>query len=93
MLKTPAETQGEWHLVGFPVTWAAQAPALEQANAKVAAFCEPSSYLVAIREEMEIMSSDGANFGQALRNIRAIMRGKCQTREATGLATLQLAAR
>jgi HK97 family phage major capsid protein len=92
LLKTPAETQGEWHLVGFPVTWAAQAPALDQANAKVAAFGEPSSYLVALREEMEIMSSDSSGFAQALRDMRGIMRGKCQTRDATGLATLKLAA-
>jgi HK97 family phage major capsid protein len=92
LLKTPAETQGQWHLVGFPVTWTAQAPALDQGGQKVAAFGEPSSYLVALREEMEIMSSDAAGFSQALREVRAIMRGECQTREATGFATLKLAA-
>ena len=92
LLKTPAETQGEWHLVGFPVTWTAQAPALDQASQKIAAFGEPSSYLVALREEMEIMSSDTSGFAQAIRDMRGIMRGKCQTRDAAGLATLKLAA-
>jgi hypothetical protein len=91
LLRTPAETGGEWHLVGYPVTWAAQAPALNQAGAKIAAFGEPSSYLVALRQELEMMSSEsGATFSQNARNIRALMRGRVQTRESTGLATLTL---
>jgi HK97 family phage major capsid protein len=92
LLKTPAETHGEWNLVGFPITWASQAPALDQASQKIAAFGEPSSYLVALRQELEIMSSDASGFAQVIRDMRGIMRGMCQTRDASGLATLKLAA-
>jgi HK97 family phage major capsid protein len=93
LLRSPAMTgSDEWVLCGFPVTWTAQAPAVNQGQQKIAAFGEPSSYTVAIRTELEMMSSDGASFTQAMRNVRAIMRGKCLTREATGFATLKLAA-
>jgi HK97 family phage major capsid protein len=92
LLKTPADTGGEWNLVGFPVTWAAGAPSTDAAANKVAAFGEPTSYLVALREESEVMSSDARKFNAAIRTIRALMRGKCETREASGLATLKTAA-
>ena len=92
LLKTPADTGGEWHLVGFPVTWAAAAPANELAAQKVMAFGEPNSYCVGIRQIFELMSTDGAQFHRNVNQIRAIARGKCCTRDATGFATLQLSA-
>lgn len=92
LLKTPADTGNEWHLVGFPVTWAAAAPGIEAANAKVAAFGEPNSYCVGIRQLFELMSSEGVKFAGNIRQIRALARGKCITRDATGFATLQLSA-
>ena len=93
LLRTPAQTEGEWTLVGLPVTWTAQAPSLNQGGNKIAAFGEPSSYTVALRGEIELMSSDGADLDKAIRNFRAIMRGNCFTREATGFATLALGAK
>ncbi len=93
LLKTPAETGGEWHLVGFPVTWAAQAPGVELPNQKIAAFGEPNSYCVGIRSLFELMNSEaGVGFGSNSNMIRAVARGKCATRDATGFATLQLSA-
>jgi hypothetical protein len=91
LLRSPARTgTSEWTLVDFPVTWTAQAPSVNQAGQKVAAFGEPSSYTVALRSEVEIMSSDDVSFAQVLRNVRAMQRGHAFTREATGFATLSL---
>jgi hypothetical protein len=92
LLRTPADTGGEWHLVGFPVTWAAAAPAIELAAQKIAAFGEPNSYCVGIRNLFELMAADGARFNHNIKQIRAIARGKCVTRDATGFGTLKLSA-
>jgi HK97 family phage major capsid protein len=92
LLKTPAETGGEWFLVGFPVTWTAQAPSASTPGSKIAAFGEPNSYLVGIREDFDLGTGDGAKFAQNVRQIRAIARARCDMREATGWATLKLAA-
>lgn len=91
LLKTPAETQGEWHLVGWPVTWAAQAPSAVTPGSKVAAFGAGDAYLVGIREDLEIGNSDTAKWNQVIRQIRAISRARCDMRESTGWATLKLA--
>jgi HK97 family phage major capsid protein len=92
LLKSPAETGGEWYLVGFPVTWAAQAPGTDGAAQQIAAFGEPQSYLVAMREEFELASSDALNFHRAIKNFRAITRVKAEARDATGFAILKTAA-
>jgi HK97 family phage major capsid protein len=91
LLKTPAETGGEWRLIGFPVTWAAQAPSATTAGSKIAAFGEPNSYLVGVREDFEMGHADGTKFDQNIRLIRCLARARCDLREATGLATLKLA--
>jgi len=92
LLHTPAETQGEWHLVGFPVTWAAQAPAVVAPAARIAVFGNPDAYLIALHEDFEItMSEKGADFGMATKSFRAIARGKSMMRDASGFAALQLA--
>lgn len=91
LLKTPAETGGEWLLVGFPVTWAGQAPSASIAGSKIAAFGNPDSYLVALHEKFEFAaSSKGASFEAVNVRFRAIGRGMSQLREKTGFATLQL---
>jgi HK97 family phage major capsid protein len=92
LLRSPSYTGDGWELVGFPVTWTAVAPSTNQTNQKVAAFGEPSSYLVAIREYLDMMASDTYALGANLKEIRAILRGNCMTREPTGFATLTLSA-
>ncbi|HEV2331197.1 MAG TPA: phage major capsid protein [Verrucomicrobiae bacterium] len=93
LLKTPAETGGPWRLVGFPVTWAAQAPATNAANAKVAVFGNPDAYLVALHKNFELSwSAKGQEFGSATSQFRALGRGQSMMREVTGFAALQLAA-
>jgi hypothetical protein len=62
-LKTPAETgDGTWRLVGFEVVWTAQAPANNVGGSTIAAFGHGPSYLVGIREELEVILSDGTGF-------------------------------
>jgi HK97 family phage major capsid protein len=92
LLKTPAETKGEWSLVGFPVTWAAMAPAKDLPGQKVAAFGAPDGYLVALQGEMEVMASDHSKFDCFTRQLRGLNRGRVETREKTWLSTLKLAA-
>jgi Phage capsid family len=92
LLKTPAETHGEWVLCGFPVTWAAQAPVIGTANAcGVIAFGNPDAYLVSLQENFEIARAEkGAEFAEANFRFRAIGRGNGVMRDATGFALLAL---
>jgi HK97 family phage major capsid protein len=92
ILKTPAETgDGTWRLVGFPVNWTAQAPSTDGPGQKVAAFGHGDSYLVAMREEFELQSSPNPRWNTLEDQYRAVSRVFCETREATGLATLSTA--
>lgn len=92
LLKTPAETQGEWMLCGFPVTWAGQAPVITTANARgVIAFGNPSSYLVSLHEQFELTKAEGAaEFADVSARFRAIARGTGIMRDAKGFAMLAL---
>jgi hypothetical protein len=91
LLKTPAETGGEWILVGFPVTWAAQAPSASVQGSKIAVFGNPDAYTVALHEQFEIMASGkGAAFGAGNMQFRGLGRGRSMMREATGFAALQI---
>ncbi|HEX3720640.1 MAG TPA: phage major capsid protein [Verrucomicrobiae bacterium] len=91
LLKTPAETgDGEFYLLGFPVTWTAACPSVDAPGAKIAAFGRGESYMVALRDELEIMMSGFLIFQSSIRYIRALARGYCQTRDSSGLATLSL---
>lgn len=91
LLKTPAETGGEWLLVGFPVTWATAAPANNAVGTKALAFGNPDAYLVALHEDFEISpSEEGPTFANNQTNFRSIGRGKSMTRDASGLVTLTL---
>lgn len=91
LLKSPADTGGEWMLVGFPVTWATQAPATNAVGAKVAAFGNPDAYLVALHENFEITKSEsGSTFAANQAQFRALGRGQSLLRQASGFATLML---
>ncbi|HEX4119977.1 MAG TPA: phage major capsid protein [Verrucomicrobiae bacterium] len=92
LLKTPSETgDGQWYLCGFPVTWGANIPANNAAGQKIAAFGHGPSYMVAMREELEVMLGDSATgFATNEQTFRALGRGFCQTRQASGLVTLAL---
>jgi HK97 family phage major capsid protein len=92
ILRTPSQTGGEFELVGFPVSWAAQAPSTDGANKKIAAFGNRGAYLAAIREDVEVMSGDGQKFNQNINQIRGLIRGFCQTRDAASLTVLSTAA-
>jgi len=94
LLKTPAETgDGTWRLVGFVVNWAAAAPSTDGASQLVAAFGHGDSYLVAMREEFGLQTSHHARWNTLEDSYRATGRVYCETREATGLATLTTAPR
>lgn len=91
LLKTPAETGGEWLLVGFPVTWATGAPANNAVGTKALAFGNPDAYLVALHEDFEISPSEsGATFANNQTNFRSIGRGRSMTRDGSGMVTLTL---
>ena len=93
LLKTPAETQSEWLLVGFPITWAAQAPTATTAGSTIAVFGNPDAYMVGLHEQFEIaLSESGPAFGDASVLFRALGRGRSYMRDATGFAQMQLAA-
>lgn len=93
LLKTPSETSdGTWRLCGFEVVWAAQAPAVQTPGSIIAAFGHLPSYLVAIREELEVMLRDSAGFSSNEQSFRALGRAFAQTRAPSGLVKLALAA-
>ncbi|HEV7924261.1 MAG TPA: phage major capsid protein [Verrucomicrobiae bacterium] len=94
LLKTPAETgDGSWNLVGFPVVWAAAAPAVQTPGSVIAAFGAGDCYQVGMRSELEVMLRDGATgFSSNEQFFRALARAFCGTRQASGLVKLALAA-
>jgi HK97 family phage major capsid protein len=93
MLKTPSETgDGTWRILGFPVVWTAQAPSANTPGSKIAAFGNPDSYLVALREDFQMDSSAAPGWNTLQKYVRSYSRVWCQTREKHGLATLALAA-
>jgi HK97 family phage major capsid protein len=92
LLKSPLETGGEWALVGYPVTWVAQAPSANTPGSKIAAFGQSDAYLVGVREDFEIGSSQHPLWNRIQRQIRGYARARCDMRESTGWATLKLAA-
>jgi len=94
LLLGPDRTNGQgWFLCGFPVVWTAQAPAVNTAGSKIAAFGTPDAFLVALREEVAVDASRYSRFNSLNYQFRAYARCFAETREATGLATLTLAAR
>lgn len=93
LLKPPTGPEDDWRIHGFPVTWAAAAPAVDAAATKVAAFGRQDAYTVALRQDFEIAASAAsAKWVQNIYLFRAIARAKCLMRDATSLATLKTAA-
>lgn len=95
LLKSPSETtDGTWNLVGFPVEWTAQAPIpVDGPSQKIAAFGFGDSYLVNLSDEFIVESSEYFKWNTLQASYRAWARVYCETREATGLATLSTAQR
>jgi len=93
LLKSPSETtDGTWNLAGFPVEWTAQAPIpVDGPSQKIAAFGFGDSYLVNLSDEFIVESSDHFKWNTLQAIYRAWARVYCETREATGLATLSTA--
>jgi HK97 family phage major capsid protein len=90
LLRGPSRTRGEWELCDFPITWTAVAPSTNQPGKQIALFGEPESYNVVLRQQLEIKMSDWAD-GRYVRQVRALMRGKCEIGEQTGFAVLSTA--
>jgi HK97 family phage major capsid protein len=93
LVKTPAETgDGTFRLVGFEIVLTAQAPSVSTHGSIIAAFGHGPCYQVGIREELEVMMADSTSgFQSNEKTFRALGRGQCQTRAASGLARLALA--
>jgi HK97 family phage major capsid protein len=94
VVKTPAETgDGTWRIVGFPIVFTAQAPAVDGPGNKVALFGHGEGYLVAVRNAFEMDASRHAAWNSSYVVYRAIGRVFCQMREATAFATLKIGPR
>jgi HK97 family phage major capsid protein len=93
LLSPPSGPADEWRLAGWPVTWTAAAPNADLAGAPIAAFGRGDAYLVGVRQDFELKGSaaTGADWAQNMTLLRAIMRARCEMRDATGLAILKLA--
>jgi hypothetical protein len=74
-------------------SWTAQAPSTDGPGQTVAAFGFGDSYLVNLSEQFIIETSRDYSLNTLQDTFRAWARVYCETREATGLAKLALAAR
>lgn len=83
---------GQPMLVGYPVTLTLGAPSANTAGSKILAFGEGSAYLVAIRQDIQVMISDAVKFDHDLRLVRAILRVKTKMMQPAWFSTLKLAA-
>jgi len=91
LCQTPAQNQsGEYTLCGFPMTLTAVAPATGTAGLPVAAFGWGDAYTIGMREDAEIMTG-APKWNQAMKNIRALTRARCDMGDATMFAILKMA--
>lgn len=91
LLKPPTSANDEWRIHGFPVTWVAAAPTVNEPGAKVAAFGREDAYTVGIRQDFALDSSTNTPmFAYNMTQFRILARARCQTRDASALATLKL---
>lgn len=79
-------------ILGSPVKLVSQAPSANEASAKVAAFGDPQSYVVAVRRAVELTQSDEFAFDEVARAFRGLARGGFGFRDSTGIAVLSTAA-
>ena len=83
---------GGFYLLGFPVTLVAVAPSTNAANQKVAAFGDPRSYVVPMRNEFALDSSGHSRWSNFQRTFRANTKATGKLRKAQGFAVLRTAA-
>jgi HK97 family phage major capsid protein len=92
LVQTPAQSpSGEWTLCGWPMTLTTWAPNDETAGLPIAAFGWGDAYTIGLRQDTEIMTG-APKWNQALKNIRALTRCRCDMGDATMFAILKLAA-
>jgi HK97 family phage major capsid protein len=89
LLKTPLETNGEWSLCGFPVTWNPLAPATDAPSQQIALFGSGQGYLVSMRDEIEVMRSNAQQYQNVLWTVRGIMRARGSLRQANYFTILK----
>ena len=79
-------------ILGYPVTMVAAAPNVDAAGAKIAAFGDPQSYIVAVRKAIGLATSDDFAFDELSRAFRSDARGGFGFRDAQGISVLTLPA-
>lgn len=77
---------------GFPLHATAAAPSTDAAGAKVAAVGEPGAYLVGIRKEFLMESSEHLRWDYLQHSFRALLRARGLMRDASGFVTIKTAA-
>lgn len=93
LTSTEAPTPGGiGSILGFPVTLGNVLPTTNTAGSKVAAFGDPDSFVVGIRQDVETMWSEHAYFANDQVGVRGVMRAAAKGRLATGIALLKTAA-
>ena len=92
LCQTPAQSpSGEWTLCGWPMTLTVSAPNVDGAGLPIAAFGWGDAYTIGMREDAEIMTG-APKWNQALKNIRALTRCRCDMGDSSMFAILKLAA-
>lgn len=79
-------------MLGYPVVPGHVLPSAEAANAKIAAFGDPQGYVVGLRQDMELTSSDQFLFDTDERAFRGLVRAGGRIRRADAFAILTLPA-
>lgn len=79
-------------ILGFPVTVGNVLPSANTINSKMAIFGDPDAFVVGLRKDVEIISSEHFSFNTDQQTYRGIARAAVKGRLATGLAYLKLAA-
>jgi HK97 family phage major capsid protein len=81
-LEAPSTTVGS--ILGAPVAKAAAAPSADEASAKIAVYGDPEGYVVGIRQDAELASSEHVKFAENLVAFRALLRAGGKHRIPTG---------
>jgi len=81
-LEAPSPTVGS--ILGAPVNSVAAAPFADETGAKVAVYGDPQGYVVGIRQDMELATSEHIKFAENQIGFRAIVRAGGKHRIPTG---------
>jgi HK97 family phage major capsid protein len=71
-LEAPSVTVGS--ILGRPVVTVDAAPSTDAASAKIAVYGDPDAYVVGIRQDLEIATSEHIKFAENLLAFRALVR-------------------